>query len=706
VILFSRRDDSAPGGGFVGRLHRRYLAFAVGLMVFLWVMAALERMGLPRGWIGVAFMAGTVLIYAAIGFLSRTADEAEYYVAGRRVPALYNGMATAADWMSAASFIGTAGVLYLNGFGGLAYILGWTGGYCLVALLLAPYLRQLGQYTVPDFLGARYGGVLPRLLGALSTVAVSFVYVVAQLYGVGLIASHLIGLGFEVGIFIGLGGVLVCSFLGGMRAVTWTQVAQYLVLILAYLVPVVWLTVRAPGPAVPVLSYAQQLADVSAREKALQADPREAAVIAQWQRRADQAQAKLRDVPAAMAAEARALRAESERLRQEQAPLARIQQVERQLRTLPATPEQARLRYERERAIALQRAQPLAGMAPQATPFARGNPQGDAAQQAAYRSERLNFLALVFCLMLGTAAMPHVLTRYNTTPSVPAARQSVAWSLLFITLLYMAAPALAVLVKAEVLNGLVGLPFDQLPGWIRRWSKLDASLVSVEDINLDGILQLGELHLAGDIIVLAAPEIGGLPAVVTYLVAAGGLAAALSTADGLLLTISSALTHDIYHRLLAPRAPAMRRVMASKVLVLMVALAAAIVASLRLADIVQFVAAAFSIAASAMFPALVLGVFWRRANRQGAVIGMLTGLGVCLTYMAVNLPWARQLLGVTWPLSECRWWDIEPTSAAVFGVPAGMAAMLVVSLLTRPDGEAQMAMLDQVRAPAARLPSA
>jgi cation/acetate symporter len=683
----------------VSRLHRRYLWFAASLCLFVVVMGALERMGIPRGWIGVAFMAGTVLIYAAIGFLSRTSDAAEYYVAARRVPALYNGMATAADWMSVASFIGTAGVLYLNGFGGLAYILGWTGGYCLVALLLAPYLRRLGQYTVADFLGLRYGGTLPRLLGALATVIVSFVYVVAQLYGVGLISSHLLGLGFEVGIFIGLGGVLVCSFLGGMRAVTWTQVAQYIVLIVAYLVPVVWLTVKQVGPALPVLGYGHQLAVVAERERALLADPREQDVIERWRARADDASAKLRDVPAAMAREAQALAAESARLRAEGAPLARIQQVERQLRALPRSEDRARERYEQIRDQALQRAQPLAGMAPQSQPFARGDPKGDARQQQVYQNERLNFVALVFCLMLGTAAMPHVLTRYYTTPTAQAARRSVGWSLFFITLLYLAAPALAVLVKADVLTGLVGTPIDQLPAWIRRWSKLDSSLVSVEDINGDRLLQLGELHLSSDVIVLLAPEIGGLPYVVTYLVAAGGLAAALSTADGLLLTISSALSHDIYYRIVDPGAPAMRRVIISKALVLLVAILAATAASLKPANVVHLVAAAFSIAGSALFAPLVLGVFWRRATRAGAVVGMLAGLVVCVYYMAVNLPWSRQWLGIASPLADTRWWGIDPTSAGAFGVPAGLLAMALVSLLTRRDGPEQMAAVDRMRRP-------
>ncbi|HEY1393244.1 MAG TPA: sodium:solute symporter family protein [Methylibium sp.] len=685
---------------FAHKLHRRYGIFTVGVVIFIVGLGVLERLGWSRGWIGASFLAATVGIYAVIGLLSRTTDESEYYVAGRRVPAIYNGMATAADWMSAASFIGTAGVLYLKGFGGLAYILGWTGGYCLVALLLAPYLRRFGQYTIPDFLGARYGGVLPRLVGVACAVLVSFIYVVVQIYGVGLITSHLTGFTFEIGIFVGLGGVLVCSFLGGMRAVTWTQVAQYIILIVAYLVPVVWISAKQTGNPVAVVAYGEQLAKVGERETALQADPRELAVSADLHQRAEGLRRKLADVPAAMQRDAQALTAQVARMKADDAPLARIQQAERRLMNLPRSQEAAAAAYRRELDSAVLQAQPLAGLAPQTRPYAAVG-EGDAQDQQAFKRERRNFLALVFCLMVGTAAMPHVLTRYYTTPSVGEARRSVAWSLFFISLLYIAAPALAVMVKYEVFSHVVGLPYDQLPDWVRRWSKLDPSLVSVEDVNGDGILQLGELHLGGDVIVLAAPEIAGLPLVVTYLVAAGGLAAALSTADGLLLTISNALSHDFYHRVLNPKASAIRRVMLSKVMVLVVALAAAYVASLHITDILQFVSAAFSLAAGAFFPALILGIFWRRANRAGATAGMLAGLGVCVYYMATNMPLLRGILGITRPLAECSWWGVEPIAAGVFAVPVGFMVLAVVSLLLPGSGQGEAGLPDGVRYPRA-----
>ena len=684
---------------FTRLLCRRYALYTLGVLVFILVLGAMERLGWPRSWIGGTFLIATVMVYAAIGLMSRTTDEAEYYVAGRRVPAVFNGMATAADWMSAASFIGTAGVLYLQGFAGLAYILGWTGGYCLVALLLAPYLRRLGFFTIPEFLGARYGGELPRLVGVVAVALVSFVYVVVQIYGVGLITSHLTGFSFDIGIFVGLGGVLVCSFLGGMRAVTWTQVAQYIILILAYLTPVVWMSLNQTGSAFPLFSYGQQLEHVTQREEVLKQDQAELTVIRQLQVRADDALRKLDDVRQAMEDDAETLAARVKALQVGEAPPAQVQQAERRLLSRPQTEAEARVAYQQEYDEARQRALPLGGLPPQAQPIAAGDPRGDAAAREAYEVGRRNFLALVLCLMLGTAAMPHVLTRYYTTPSVSEARRSVGWSLFFIALLYLAAPALAVMVKYEVFTNLIGMPFSELPGWIRRWAKLDPTLVSVEDINGDGLLQLAELHLGGDVIVLAAPEIGGLPLVVTYLVAAGGLAAALSTADGLLLTISNALSHDLYYRLVNPRAPAMRRVMLSKFLVLVVALAAAFIASMRFADILQFVSAAFSLAAATFFPALVLGIFWRRANRTGAVLGMLSGLGVCGYYMVTNHELLRRLFGVTRPLADCAWWGIEPIAAGMFGAPAGALVLVVASLLSRPPGAAEVAVVDRLRTP-------
>jgi cation/acetate symporter len=682
------------------QLHRVTAWYVLGFVAFVLVLAVAEYLGLPRDAIGIAFLLATVALYAGIGILSRTNDAAEYYVAGRRVPALYNGMATGADWMSAASFIGMAGTLYLTGYAGLAFIMGWTGGYCLVALFLAPYLRKFGQFTIPDFLGARYEGNLVRVLGVVAAILCSFTYVVAQIYGVGLITTRLSGLAFEVGVFVGLGGILVCSFLGGMRAVTWTQVAQYIILIAAYLVPLVWLSVKQTGVPIPQLTAGYQLEKITAKEQLLINDPKENEVIAIFKRRADELTAKLAAVPTALAAERAAAQRQFDELKSAGASLAQMQKAERTLLAVPKSEAAARATWTAARAAAEERAKPLAGMPRHATAFS-GDPQGDAPERRAFNESRRNFLALVFCLMVGTAALPHILMRYYTTPSVREARESVTWSLFFIFLLYFSAPALAVLVKYEVFNVLVGTPFDKLPAWISAWAKVDPSLLSVQDINGDGIFQLGEMRIGADIIVLAMPEIGGLPYVISAMVAAGGLAAALSTADGLLLTIANALSHDVYYKMIDPNAPTARRVMISKVLLLAVAAAAAVVAAQKPADIVFQVSAAFSFAAAAFFPALTLGIFWKRANKWGAAAGMTAGLAITFYYMATTQPWLRSVFGITGPVE--LWWGILPISAGVFGVPLGFLVIVVVSWLTpAPRAEVQD-LVEYVRYPRQRL---
>jgi cation/acetate symporter len=674
-------------------LNKVYTWYTGGFIAFVIVLAILEQMGLPKAWIGYLFLAATVLLYAGIGVMSRTNDAAEYYVAGRRVPAMYNGMATGADWMSAASFIGMAGTLYLTGYGGLAFILGWTGGYCLVALFLAPYLRKFGQFTIPDFLGARYEGNLPRLIGVFAAILCSFTYVVAQIYGVGLITARLTGLAFEVGIFAGLAGILVCSFLGGMRAVTWTQVAQYVILIIAYLLPVVWLSVKHTGVPIPQAVYGYTLEKVTAKEELLLKDPKELEVRGIFKARSDAAVEKLKDVPASMAADKAAAEKKVGELKAANAPVADIQAAEAAMAKLPQDEAAARAAYTAARTSNAARANP---------PIRHAQPfpgKDEAAQNVA----RKNFLALVFCLMIGTAALPHILMRYYTVPSVREARESVSWSLFFIFLLYFTAPALAVLAKFEVYTVLVNTPFANLPDWIARWSTVDASLLSVVDINKDGILQLAEISIGGDIIVLATPEIGGLPYVVSGMVAAGGLAAALSTADGLLLTIANALSHDLYYKVLDPNASTARRVMVSKMLLLVVALAAAYVAAQKPADILFLVSAAFSFAAAAFFPALTLGIFWKRANKWGASLGMVAGLGVTFYYMITTQPWLYKLThgaAITPEIVKANtWWDIAPISAGLFGVPLGFAVIIIVSLLTKAPGRDIQELVEHVRYP-------
>jgi len=692
-------SSRAANAAFKKQLNKVYAWYTGGFVVFVVLLAIAEQMGLSREGIGLTFLAATVLLYAGIGFMSRTSDASEYYVAGRRVPAIYNGMATGADWMSAASFIGMAGTLYLTGYSGLAFIMGWTGGYCLVALFLAPYLRKFGQFTIPDFLGARYEGNLPRTLGVVAAILCSFVYVVAQILGVGVITARLTGLPFEIGVFAGLAGILVCSFLGGMRAVTWTQVAQYIILIIAYMIPVVWLSVKQTGVPVPQAVYGYQLQKVTEAEKRIKDDPKEQEVIAIFKAKAAEFDAKLKDIPAALAAERTAAQAKLDAVRAA-SPLvpADVQAAEKALAAVPKDEASAKDAWAKAKKANEDRAKPLAGMPAHAQVF-RGDPNGDDKAKEAFDIDRRNFLALVFCLMVGTAALPHILMRYYTTPSVKEARESVFWSLFFIFLLYFTAPALAVLVKFEVFTNLVGMPFDQLPAWIASWSKIDAALLSVADINKDGIFQLGEMKIGGDIIVLATPEIGGLPYVVSGMVAAGGLAAALSTADGLLLTIANALSHDVYYKMIDPNASTARRVTISKVLLLVVAVAAAAVAAQKPADILFLVSAAFSIAAAAFFPSLVLGVFWKRANKWGASAGILVGLSVTIFYMITTQPWLRSVFGVTAPVADYTWFDILPISAGLFGVPLGFATIIIVSLLTPAPSRETQELVEHVRYP-------
>ena len=583
-------------GDFVSRLPKIYGMYTGGFLLFVVALAIGEQMGMPNAWIGYVFMAATIGLYAMIGIMSRTAETDEYYVAGRRVPALYNGMATGADWMSAASFIGMAGTLYAQGYDGLAFVMGWTGGYVLVALFLAPYLRKFGQYTIPDFLGTRYGGNLPRTIGIICAITASFTYVIAQIYGAGIITSRFLGIDLATGVWVGLIGVLVCSLLGGMRAVTWTQVAQYIILIIAYLVPVVWLSIKVTGNPVPQLAYGEVLQQIGALE------------------------------------------------------------------------------------------QQLGVTAGHSTPFVK--------------NDMVNFMALTFCLMVGTAALPHILMRFFTTPSVKEARKSVGWSLFFIFLLYFTAPAYAAFAKLEVYSNVIGQSIATLPAWVASWSQV--GLVSICDAvdamtvvkgctangNGDGILQLAELVLNADAIVLATPEIAGLPYVIAGLVAAGGLAAALSTADGLLLTISNALSHDVYYKMVNPNASAKKRLTVARVLLLGVAAIAAYAASNAPATILSIVAWAFSIAAAAFFPALVLGIFWKRANRAGAVAGMLVGFGLTLYYL-INV----KFLGMT------PWFGIKDVSAGIFGIPLGFITIIVVSLLTKEPSQEVKDMVEDLRYP-------
>ena len=716
---------TSANAAFFNQLKKYYSFYTGGFIAFVIVLAILEQMGMSSTMIGYIFLAATIALYAGIGVMSKTADVSEYYVAGRKVPALFNGMATGADWMSAASFIGMAGTLYLSGYDGLAFVMGWTGGYVLVALFLAPYLRKFGQFTIPDFLGARYGGHLPRTIGVIAAIICSFVYVVAQIYGVGLITSRFTGLEFAIGVYAGLAGILVCSFLGGMRAVTWTQVAQYIILIIAYMIPVVWLSVQITGNPIPQLAYGQALQGVTAKEKEFN-DPNSALGAAELTVRAIHKEKvaewgeKLKALDAAVAAgQGAAFHAEQKG--KVEAKLAElkaavpvdekaVKATEKDLKDFPPNIDKLKAKWKAAEAGAKAKSGNVPGHATAfagkgaekklmkeaeakgETPSAEAIAKAKAEDEKASNDKRNNFIALVLCLMVGTASLPHILMRYYTTPSVREARQSVFWSLFFIFLLYFTAPALAVLAKYVVYHDLVGSSFATLPAWVSNWQAVDSTLMKIVDMNKDGIIQLAEITIGGDLIVLATPEIAGLPYVVSGLVAAGGLAAALSTADGLLLTIANALSHDVYYKMIDPNASTMRRLTISKMLLLVVALVAAYVASLKPGDILFLVGAAFSLAASAFFPALVMGVFWKRANYLGAVIGMLAGLGVCMYYMFVTYDFFG---GV----AANEWFAIKPIAAGVFGMPAGFLGVILGSLISPAPSKEIQDLVDHCRYP-------
>ena len=594
--------------------------------------------GLPNKWIGWLFMALSLAIYVVIGVVTRTSNPDQYYVAGRSVPAFYNGMATGSDWMSAASFISMAGALSVQGFAGLAYVMGWTGGYLLLAVFLGPYLRQFGAYTIPDFLGARYGGNMARLIGVLGAVACSLMYLIAQVTGVGLIVARFIGIDFNIGVFLGLVGVLFCSVLGGMKSVTWTQVAQYIILIISYLVPVVYMSWTIFSIPIPELTYGQLLQKNNASAIVVTRDPKEKETRALWKKDADEFTAKLKD---------------------------------------PALSDADRAKLTGQRTIALTQAR-----APAASDDAKfGNyltvPTG---------TGMWNFLALTFCLMVGTAGLPHILTRYYTTPSVRQARTTCGWALLCIFMLYFTAPAYAAFARFALYTRLVGSKITELPAWVTLWKP--AGLFEVVDKNGDGIVQWADFVVkSSDFVVLATPEIAGLPFVITGLVMAGGLAAALSTADGLLLTIANAISHDLYYNVIDPSASLVKRLTVTKVFLVITAIVAAYIATYRLSLIVELVAWAFSLAGASFFPALVMGIWWKRANKWGANIGMIVGLGVTLYYMI-----GSRFFGVSW-------FGTTTISSAIFGLPAGFITIWIVSLLTAPPPQAVQDLVVSVRYP-------
>jgi cation/acetate symporter len=589
-------------GKFTDNLGKVYGVYTLGFLGFFALMAIFEQLGAGARLIGILFLLFTIAIYALIGWLSRTTQVEEYYVAGREVPALYNGMATAADWMSGASFVALAGGIYFGGYPYLGFVVGWTGGYVLVNSLMAPYLRKFGCYTVPDFIGTRYGGNTARFCAVVILVVASFTYVTAQINATGTIASRALGIPFEVGVWFGIAGILVCSMLGGMRGVTWTQVAQYIVLIVAYLVPVIWMSNVQGFGLIPHFGYGDAVQRIAELETTL--------------------------------------------------------------------------------GVGTPPTEKFAGLSVLTT--LHNSPQGG------YDSWR--FFTLALCMMAGTASLPHILMRYFTTPSVRSARKSVAWSLLFIFLLYFTAPALATLTKLQLLDpqlatSIIGKSIADVNNleWIKNWDAV--GMLKVTDGNGDGILQINEFFMRSGIVVLATPEIAGLPYVISGLVAAGGMAAAMSTADGLLLAIANALSHDLYYKIIDPKADTKKRLMAARILLVFIGVAGALVASLKLTGILGAVAWAFCFACSGLFFPLVLGVWWKRANRAGAIAGMVLGFLSGALYLIYIQNGGTQIAG------------LDGLRFGIIGMPVSLIAMVVVSLMTPEPSQEIQDMVDQTRLP-------
>jgi cation/acetate symporter len=598
-------------GKFIDNLPKVYGIYTGGFLVFIILMAIAEQAGMSAKLIGIFFVAFTVAIYAIIGWLSRTMQTDAYYVAGRQVPTVFNGMATAADWMSGASFVAMAGGIYFKGYGYMALLVGWTGGYVLVASLLAPYLRKFGCYTVPDFIGTRYGGNAARLSAVLVLTVASFTYVTAQINATGTIASVALDIPFGVAVYVGLASILMCSMLGGMRAVTWTQVAQYIVLIIAYLLPVFWISNKMGAGFFPHLMLADEVARIAELESQFGLGTVKNSA-------ADMAQVK-----------------------------------------------------------------------------AFGKVAGITKAHSEVNTTPWKFISLAVCMMAGTASLPHVMMRYFTTPSVKTARRSVGWSLFFIFLLYSSAPMLATLSKLSLMDptlptGIIGKSIAEVEAidWYQNWNS--AKLMFISDFNGNGTLELNEFFMGGKAVVLATPEIAGLPYVISGLVAAGGMAAAMSTADGLVLAISNALSHDVYYKIINPKAETAKRLIVARVLLVLIGFAGATIAALEIQGILGSVIWAFDFAMSGLFFPLVLGVWWKRANAQGAVAGMLLGLASGTAYLV----WTRTTGGT--------FLDITQLTFGIVGSVVSLVSMVVVSLITKAPDAATQRMVDEVRIPSGR----
>ena len=566
----------------------------------------------------------TLALYVGIAFWSKARDTGDFYVAGKHVHPVANGMATAADWMSAASFISMAGLIAFLGYGGSVYLMGWTGGYVLLALLIAPYLRRFGKYTVPEFIGERYYSRTARVVAVICLIVISFTYVAGQMRGVGIVFSRFLGVDVSTGLFVGMGVVFFYAVLGGMKGITYTQVAQYCVLIFAYTVPAVFISLQVTGIAIPQIAFGSDIAG--------------------------------EDVPL----------------------LVKLDQIVTDL--------------------------------------------GFAAYTSGAKG-RVDMFFITLALMLGTAGLPHVVVRFFTVPKVRDARMSAGWALLFIAILYTTAPAVGALARLNLTTtiqaGPVGevdanLAYAQRPEWFRTWE--ETGLLTFSDKNGDGRIQYyndanpefaeraaeygwrgNELTVDRDIIVLANPEIAGLPDWVVALVAAGGIAAALSTAAGLLLVISAAVSHDLLKGVIAPRISEKQELLAGRVS----AAAAVMVAGYLGYDppgfVAEVVALAFGIAASSLFPVILLGIFSLRVNREGAIAGMLTGLLFTVGYIVYFKGYMEPLGGNV----AANWlFGISPEGIGVLGAALNAVVAIGVSAATRRPPERVRELVERIRVPA------
>lgn len=541
----------------------------------------------------------TFILYIGIAAWSRAGSTQEFYVAGAGVHPLLNGMATAADWMSAASFLSMAGMISFMGYSGAQYLMGWTGGYVLLALLLAPYLRKFGKYTVPDFIGERYYSKTARLVALICALFISFTYVVGQMKGVGLTFARFLNVSFETGVLIGIGIVFFYAVLGGMKGITYTQVAQYCVLIFAFTVPAVFISIHMTGNPIPQLGFGGKSTDgVYLLEK--------------------------------------------------------LNQLSIDL--------------------------------------------GFAEYTSVKKGNLVNMLFVTAALMFGTAGLPHVIVRFFTVPKVKDARISAGWALLFIALLYTTAPAVAAFARTNLIKTVSEKPYAEVPQWFSNWEK--TGLLKFTDKNGDGKIQYvadanrNELIIDQDIMVLANPEIANLPAWVVALVVAGGLAAALSTAAGLLLVIATSVSHDLLKKNLRPDISERGELWAARISIAVAVFAAGIAGLHPPGFVAQVVALAFGLAASSFFPAIVLGIFDKRMNREGAISGMIVGIVFTATYIFYFTP---QLGGPG--TREGFWFGISPEGIGTLGMILNFMVSLVVSRFTAPVPEQIQELTESIRYP-------